>query len=235
MGFLTGSWRVRLARTAALAAALGCGSAGGPVAPLQAPPPWKPPAIPPRAASQPVRAEAADPFRVLDAPTGADPCTEVLEIRIQKRARRLLASCASGNQLEFRAALGRLPLGEKSESGDLRTPEGRYRVAEPPRASPYHIFILLDYPGPADADRALDEGRISPLTHAEIRAAHLRGELPPQQTELGGRIGIHGEGPEHQGDSVRRDWTLGCIALSDTDIEFLAFRTAVGTPVSIEP
>jgi hypothetical protein len=202
--------------------------------PLQTPTPtaqWAP-EVPPKA-------PGLDAFRALDTPlqTTTDPeaCAQITAIDIEKGRRRLVATCDSGERYEFPVGLGRLALGEKRETGDLHTPEGQYRVAEPPRSSPYHIFMLLDYPSREDAERALLDGRISQETYARVVAAHERGDVPPQDTELGGRIGIHGEGEEHQGDSAHKDWTFGCVALSDAAVEFLAFRTPVGTPVQIHP
>jgi murein L,D-transpeptidase YafK len=164
-----------------------------------------------------------------------DPCLRIVRLAIDKSERRLSATCGNGSVKKFRVALGQLPLGHKREMHDLRTPEGFYRIAEPPRGSRFHVFMLLDYPSLSDADRALSNGDISPRTYLRIARAVARGELPPQDTLLGGMIGIHGEGSDHRGDSSRTDWTFGCIALSDADAEYLAFRVDVGTPVSIEP
>jgi murein L,D-transpeptidase YafK len=193
------------------------------------------------AAESPQPDPLADPFRALDVPDAAgllpagERCSRVVAIAVEKRRRRLVATCEGGARLEFPAALGRRAFGSKDQAGDLRTPEGEYRVAESARDSAYHLFMLLDYPSRQDADRALLDDRISDRTYGRIATAHARGELPPQDTELGGRIGIHGEGAEHQGRSAREDWTFGCIALSDAHIEFLALRTETGTPVHIEP
>ena len=67
------------------------------------------------------------------------------------------------------------------------------------------------------------------------RWAHERGLPPPQDTPLGGHIGLHGEGEAHAGDSARVDWTYGCVAVTDAEIERIAERVAVGTPVWIHP
>jgi lipoprotein-anchoring transpeptidase ErfK/SrfK len=97
------------------------------------------------------------------------------------------------------------------------------------------LFIPLDYPSRGDADAALTAGIISRAEYEQIRAALDAGELPPQDTALGGSIGIHGEGDRWQGDSRYFDWTNGCVALSDADVEFLAARVKAGTPVLIHP
>ncbi|TMA35739.1 MAG: murein L,D-transpeptidase, partial [Deltaproteobacteria bacterium] len=68
-----------------------------------------------------------------------------------------------------------------------------------------------------------------------IATAHARGEPPPSDTALGGSLGFHGEGDRWRGDTRYFDWTYGCIGLADADVDFLARRSEVGTPVVIEP
>jgi hypothetical protein len=114
-------------------------------------------------------------------------------------------------------------------------PEGVYHVAGPARPSRFHRFVPIDYPSPADADLALREGRLSRADHARVLAAHARGALPPQDTPLGGLLGFHGEGERWRGDSADLDWTYGCLALRDADLDFLAARVRRGTPVRILP
>lgn len=194
-----------------------------------------PPAAPARSelpATEPPGEEP--PPAIVRAPL-PDPCLRFVGLSIDKSERKLSGTCATGEVKTFRVALGQLPFGHKREMRDLRTPEGFYRIAEAPRGSRFHVFMLLDYPSLADADRALSVGDISPRTYLRIARAVARGEVPPQDTLLGGLIGIHGEGRDHQGDSSRTDWTFGCIALSDADAEYIAFRVDVGTPVTIEP
>ena len=57
----------------------------------------------------------------------------------------------------------------------------------------------------------------------------------PRDTPLGGDIGIHGEGARWAGDSERFDWTNGCIAVSDADVDFLKSRIRLGVPVELHP
>ena len=70
-------------------------------------------------------------------------------------------------------------------------------------------------------------------THRGTKGA--RTAPPPQDTALGGELGLHGEGPHWRGDSAELDWTFGCIAVRDHEIDFLAQRVKVGTPVWIVP
>jgi len=165
----------------------------------------------------------------------APDCDRALKIDVWKAERALVVSCASGAQLRWTAALGREPHGTKFASGDLRTPEGHYRIAGDLEPSRFHGFIPIDYPSLEDADRALADGRLSAADHDRIAAAHERGELPPADTPLGGNIGIHGEGARWSGDSEYLDWTYGCIAIGDAELEFLAEHISTGVPVEIHP
>jgi hypothetical protein len=177
---------------------------------------------------------APAPVVSIPAPAPPPPCERIASLEVHKDARTLVARCEGGAVETFRVALGREPAGAKRAAGDLRTPEGDYRIAGPARASRFHLFIPIDYPSAADADAARAQGRLSASDHARILAAHERGELPPEDTPLGGRLGFHGEGERWRGDSADLDWTYGCLALDDRSIEFLAERAPPGTPVRIE-
>jgi murein L,D-transpeptidase YafK len=163
------------------------------------------------------------------------PCERIAAIAVIKRERRLLAYCDGGGLVEMVAALGRGAAGPKRGLGDARTPEGEYRVAGSPRLSRFHQFIPIDYPSLADAEAAHSEGRLSDGDYRRIAAAHADGQEPPPDTSLGGSLGIHGEGMKWRGKSRQLDWTLGCIGVTDADVDFLAERIAIGTPVSILP
>jgi hypothetical protein len=164
-------------------------------------------------------------------PRAPGPCLRIERIVVHKGERRLWASCAGGAVVALPVALGRAAEGPKRALGDQRTPEGEYRVAGPPRASRFHRFLPIDYPSTADADRALAEGRLARGDHARIVAALRNGRLPPANTSLGGGLGFHGEGVRWRGESVALDWTDGCVALSDSDLDFLIARVGEGTPV----
>ena len=135
----------------------------------------------------------------------------------------------------MRAAMGRVPRGHKLTQGDERTPEGRYRVIGPRERSRFYGFVPIDYPSLADADAARAEGRITPQDYSRIVRAHGLGLLPPSDTPLGGEIGIHGEGQRWAGETEKLDWTYGCVAVSDPDLDFLTSRLAVGVTVDIHP
>lgn len=163
------------------------------------------------------------------------PCEKIFRIEIRKRARELVAYCEGGDSRRTTAAMGREPKGHKVAQGDLRTPEGRYRIVGPLERNRFHGFIPIDYPSRADADAALADGRITRADHARIDDAHDRGVQPPADTPLGGDIGLHGEGTRWAGDSQHLDWTYGCVAVPDAELDFLAERIEVGTEVMILP
>jgi murein L,D-transpeptidase YafK len=170
-----------------------------------------------------------------DAPVPFPPCHRILGIEVSRSARRLRARCEGGMRVEMTVALGRTADGPKRISGDERTPEGDYRVSGAPRRSRFHLFIPIDYPSVADADRALADGRLSKAEYVRIYAAHAAGDPPPGNSALGGALGLHGEGKRWRGDSEHLDWTKGCIAVTDAEIAFLAERVELGTPVRIGP
>lgn len=185
------------------------------------------PVAPPIEASPEPGESVVDPFSL--------PCEAIAQIEVSKRARRLEVGCVGGGRRTFEIGLSRVPDGAKRRRGDQRIPEGRYRIAGAARRSPrFHLFLPIDYPSVADADRGLAAGTISRATHARILRAHDDGRLPPQDTALGGLLGFHGEGPRWRGE-LDLEWTEGCIAVTDRTIEWLAARARGGTPVSIRP
>ncbi len=126
--------------------------------------------------------------------------------------------------------------GGKVRRGDKRTPVGSYSVLEVRPSDRYHIFMHLDYPGMHDAAKAYGEDRIDAVQYQKIRAAHSTSRLPPQNTLLGGQIGIHGLGEAVRLGAYhdRYNWTKGCIAVTDKVIEELKkYYIRPGTIVTI--
>lgn len=119
--------------------------------------------------------------------------------------------------------------GPKERRGDLRTPEGWYRTSDKPWST-FHGAIAVHYPNAQDAAEGLRAGRIDEARAAAIRSASRSGRKPDQTTALGGEILVHGGGSA-------ADWTLGCIALDDADIDALraAMPATMGTWVFIAP
>ncbi|MBM3458295.1 MAG: L,D-transpeptidase [Armatimonadetes bacterium] len=151
-----------------------------------------------------------------------------LSLHIRKAERVLTVMAGRTAVKEYRIGLGQAPVGTKIREGDSKTPEGEYYVCTRLRQSRFHRFLGLSYPNGAAADRGLREGRITPAQRRAIRSAGNRRTQPPWNTPLGGAVGIHGGG----GSS---DWTLGCIAVEDSEIEELFAVLRLGTPVHIAP
>ncbi len=131
--------------------------------------------------------------------------------------------------------LGSKP-GDKQKRGDNRTPEGDYRVVEKKKSDKFHRFLGIDYPNLKDANRAYGEGRLTADQWVEILHANTKGLKPPWNTPLGGFLGIHGIG-EDESFKLRLignwDWTNGCVALRNRDVEELFRRIPLGTVVRI--
>ena len=105
------------------------------------------------------------------------------------------------------------PSGPKRQEGDMKTPEGWYATSDKPWSSFYNA-VAVHYPNEADADAGVEAGLISEPEAQAIRRATQRREKPAQTTAMGGEILIHGGGG-------RSDWTLGCVAMDDDDIDAL--------------
>jgi murein L,D-transpeptidase YafK len=115
----------------------------------------------------------------------------------------------------YKVALGRGGLALKEREGDARTPEGHYIIDAKNAASHYHKALHVSYPNDEDRKRAAKMG-VSP----------------------GGSIMIHGlpDGRGWIGAAHRLyDWTLGCIAVTDDEIDEVFELVPIGTPVEIRP
>jgi murein L,D-transpeptidase YafK len=116
---------------------------------------------------------------------------------------------------EFNVALGANPKGHKMQAGDERPPEGVYRLDYKNPGSAFYKAIHISYPNARD-----------------VASAKSRGVSP------GGQIMIHGQknGLEWLALlSQRFDWTNGCIALANEDMDIVWERVKVGTPIEILP
>lgn len=131
-------------------------------------------------------------------------------------------------------ALGSSGAGFKSRRGDNKTPLGVFRVGWINERSRFKRFIGLDYPNLDYAERALREKRINRATYERIRTAWIGGHTPPQNTPLGGQIGIHGIGAGNpKVHSAGINWTSGCVALDNWQIDALRPWIKVGMRVEI--
>jgi murein L,D-transpeptidase YafK len=151
----------------------------------------------------------AKPFAAPEAIQNADM------VIINKSARTL--ELKRGNTLlkRYQVSLGRNPIGPKEMEGNNKTPEGKYFIDVHKENSGYHRALHLSYPN-----------------DLQKRNAAIRGVEP------GGAIMIHGlpNGLGWLGNLQRQfDWTRGCIALTNAEIEEIYNAVADGTPVIINP
>ena len=117
--------------------------------------------------------------------------------------------------------------------GDNKTPLGKFRIGWKNGSTHYHRFLGLTYPDLPAADRALVDGRIDESQWQAIRRASVAGKVPSQKTPLGGMIGIHGIGAGDRGVHQDFNWTNGCVALTNEEIDELLQWVKIGTPVEI--
>jgi murein L,D-transpeptidase YafK len=131
-------------------------------------------------------------------------------------------------------ALGRGGVSQERRRGDGKTPLGVFHVAWVNRRSPFHVFIGLDYPSWDYAAKAHRARLINDQTYNAIQDALIDGKAPPQDTPLGGHIGIHGLGRADPRIHGQFNWTKGCIALTNEQVEQLAGLVNLGTRVVIK-
>lgn len=136
-------------------------------------------------------------------------------ILVEKAERRLTLFAKDKIIRAYKIALGRKPEGPKLEEGDQRTPEGSYIIDARNPDSKFHLSLHISYPNEIDSELAFMAGLIS-----------------------GGSIMIHGAGEEYEWmgkfHSVH-DWTDGCIAVTNDEIEEIWNLVPVGTPIKIRP
>jgi murein L,D-transpeptidase YafK len=134
---------------------------------------------------------------------------------VRKAERRLMLMRGDRVLRTFDVALGLSPTGPKRQEGDFRTPEGTYRLSGRNANSDFFLAIQVDYPRPDDERRASAEG-----------------------VEPGGMIMIHGQ-PNRPSRPLeyyqKRDWTNGCIAVSNADMVDIWLMTPDNTPIQILP
>ena len=128
----------------------------------------------------------------------------------------------------YKIVLGFAPEGDKEQEGDGKTPLGEFYVFTKNEKSRFYLSLGLSYPSIDDAARGLRENLISQEEHDEIVKAVNEGRMPPQKTKLGGEIYIHGGGTE-------KDWTWGCVALTDEEMKELFETIPIGAKVTILP
>ena len=116
---------------------------------------------------------------------------------------------------QYAIMLGLNPVGHKEQKGDNRTPEGRYVLNGRNPASRFHRAIHISYPNEADRAKAREKG-----------------------VDPGGQIAIHGlpvKTDDAAWDYIERDWTNGCIAVTNQDMDQIWELVEDGTPIEIKP
>jgi murein L,D-transpeptidase YafK len=148
-------------------------------------------------------------------------------IVITKRKRRLQLFSRGDLVKTYRIGLGLSPVEDKIRAGDRRTPEGEFYICLKNSHSQFYLSLGLSYPNQKHAERGLRDRLITRAQYNQIIAALNRRRMPPQNTRLGGELFIHGSGSAS-------DWTWGCVALDNKDIQELFNAAPLGTPVNIE-
>ena len=158
-------------------------------------------------------------------------------ILVEKSKHRLTVFHEGKELKTYPCAFGVNPDGDKKERGDNRTPEGRFFVTEKERlgSHPYlgRSWLGLSYPDVGHAERGLGDQLISYGEYQRIVTANEQLALPPQDTQLGGWIGIHGGRDEATREG--RDWTEGCIAMRNADMREVWNLVQDGTLIEIRP
>jgi len=132
------------------------------------------------------------------------------------KSRREMTLMAAGKPLKtYKVALGSQPVGAKEREGDHKTPEGNYMIDSKVEHSRFHRALHISYPNQADRERARKLG-----------------------ARPGGAVEIHGLGDKFGWVGAlhrQTDWTDGCVAVTNEEIDEIWPLVAVGTPVEIKP
>lgn len=143
------------------------------------------------------------------------PSVRVDKILVIKHQRKMMLLKEGRVLKTYHVSLGRVPVGRKTHRDDRKTPEGYYTIDWRNPKSKYHLSLHISYPNQMDS-----------------RNASLKGQDP------GGNIMIHGvpNGLGPIGKSFRfRDWTNGCIAVTDSEMDEIWQSVPTGTPIEIQP
>lgn len=130
-------------------------------------------------------------------------------------------------------SLGRSGAKTQRVRGDNVTPKGEFRINRFNYESQWRTFMGIDFPTPVHARMALEKGIYSQVDYEDYFDYYRRNGYPPQNTALGGAIGIHGLGSADPDIHGRFHWTQGCVAVTNAQIDRLAELVGVGTRVVI--
>lgn len=143
-------------------------------------------------------------------PTSNQQIGKVNRLEVHKSSRRMHAFLDNGKRQSFDVSLGFSPVGHKSREGDGKTPVGSYVIDRKNPQSQFHLSLGISYPNEED-----------------VRSARSRGVDP------GGDIFIHGQPNRSRDRQKRGDWTYGCIAVTNEEMDLLFNAVSVGTPIHI--
>jgi murein L,D-transpeptidase YafK len=132
------------------------------------------------------------------------------------KSKRIMEAYSKGELLKrYKISIGQVPVGDKQGEGDKKTPEGHYTINDKNPNSGFHKNLGISYPSQADIAEARSKG-LSP----------------------GGEVKIHGlkSGQGFIGKFHRMlNWTAGCIAVTDEEIDELYAHVKIRTPITINP
>ncbi len=137
----------------------------------------------------------------------------------------------------YHIATGRGGTGDKVKRGDKKTPTGKYKVTGFNESSKFDFFFQINYPNVKDAYYGFKRSLITKKEFDKIISAIRENRHPPQNTLLGGAIGIHGIGIETRKKIIIHEninWTEGCIALRNFEARDLKKFVKLGTIVNIQ-
>ena len=153
----------------------------------------------------PAQAASADP----------PPQTPAVRLLVDKSERKLVLFRDSRIERVFRISLGKNPVGAKARKGDGKTPEGTFQIAEKRASERFHRGLRISYPSPEDSARAQREG-YDPGSDIFIH-------------------GVRGSARGHEEAHRAFDWTDGCIAVTNDEIDVLWRDVPVGTEIVVQP
>jgi murein L,D-transpeptidase YafK len=153
---------------------------------------------------------------VLHTPVVGIKSTVIADSIVVEKAKRTLTLYLGGQPVRsYQVALGTQPVGDKVKIGDGRTPEGLFHIDFKNSQSKYHMALHISYPDAAHVQRASVLG-----------------------VAAGGDIMIHGLPPKYASIGaahVQYNWTEGCVAVTDSEIEEIFRAVPSGAPIQIKP
>lgn len=172
---------------------------------------------------------------LIGSPAVSDAASPESWVLIDTSQATLTVYSAAGQRiLQFEdIAIGSGGVSDIHRLGDESTPRGSFKVAWVNRHSRFGLFFGLSYPTREVAEGAFQQGYITATEYHAILDAYRKNKLPPQNTALGGRLGIHGLGSGDPNVHKSINWTDGCVAITNRQIKQLSRWVHKGTRVII--